>query len=148
MACKIVISLLSESQKGTIGNDWKYSLEAKIFSTRVSHALTGKGTISVPKHRLDSGKTQAPPGPPEALVLPAGEAGAEILVDLRIKVAEVDLFQNDTAEMTSSFKLTCPAAGGAAVVEEREISVGVEEEPSGIGHAVFKLAYRVTLESD
>jgi hypothetical protein len=144
MACKITISLLHESQKGNIGNDWKYSLEAKIFSG----ALTGKGTISVPKHRLDSGKTQVPPGPPEALVLPAGEPGAEIRVDLRTKVAEVDVFQNDTAEMPSSFKLTCPAAGGAAVVEEREVSLGVEEEPSGIGHAVFTLAYRVTLESD
>ena len=144
MACKITILLLSESQKGTIGNDWKYSLEARIFSG----AMTGEGTISVPKHRLDSGKAQVPPGPPEALVLPAGEAGAKILIDLRIKVAEVDLFQNDTAEMTTSFKLTCPAAGGAAVVEEREVSLGVEEEPSGIGHAIFHLAYRVTLEND
>jgi len=144
MACKITITLLSESQEGTIGNDWKYSVEAKIFSG----ALTGKGTIKVPKHRLDSGKTQAPPGPPEALVLPAGEAGAEIRVALRFKAAEVDLFKNDTAETTASFKLTCPLAGGAAVVEDREISMGVDEEPSGIGHAIFKLAYRVTLESD
>ena len=144
MACKITISLLSESQEGTIGNDWKYSVEAKIFSG----ALTGKGTIKVPKHRLDSGKPQVPPGPPEVLVLPAGEAGAEIRVGLRFKVAEVDLFQNDTGEMPISFNLTCPPAGGAAVVEEREVSIGVEEEPSGIGHAIFKLAYRVTLESD
>ena len=144
MACKITISLLSESQEGTIGNDWKYSIEAKIFSG----ALTGKGTIKVPKHRLDSGKTQIPPGPPEVLVLPSGEAGAEIRVALRCKVAEVDLFKNDTGEMPTSFKLTCPAAGGAAVVEEREVSLGVEEEPSGIGHAIFHLAYRVTLEND
>jgi hypothetical protein len=144
MACTITISLLSESQEGTIGNDWKYSLEAKIFSG----ALAGKGKIKVPKHRLDSGETQVPPGPPEDLVLPAGEAGAEIRVSLRCKVAEVDLFKNDKGEMPISFKMTCPPAGGAAVVEEREISIGVEEEPSGIGTAVFKLAYRVTLESD
>ena len=144
MACKITISLLSESQEGTIGNDWKYSLEARIFTKK----LTGKGTIKVPKHRLDSGKPQVPPGPPEVLVLPAGEAGAKIRVDLRLKVAEVDLFVNDTGEMFTSFKLSCPLVGDAAVVEEREISTGVDEEPSGIGHAVFKLAYRVTLESD
>jgi hypothetical protein len=147
MACKATISLLSESQEGTIGDDWKYSLEAKIFGAGASHALMGKGTIRVPKHRLDSGKTQEPPGPPEVLVLPAGEPGHEVLVDLRIKVAEVDLFQNDTAETTSSFKMTCPAAG-AAVAVERETSLGVDEQPSGVGHAVFKLAYRVTLESD
>lgn len=144
MASRITISLLSESQTGTIGNDWKYSVEAKIFSG----ALTGKGTIKVAKHRLDSGETQVPPGPPKPLVLPAGEPGAKIRVDLRFKVAEVDLFQNDTAEMPTSFRLTCPEAGGEPVVEDREISLGVEEEPSGIGHAVFKIAYRVTLESD
>jgi len=147
MACKIAISLLSESQQGTIGNDWSYSLEAKVFGTRGSHALLGQGTIDVPKHRLDSGKTQVPPGPPKTLVLPAGEAGAEILVDLRVKAAEVDLLQNDTGEMTTSFKLTCPAAGGRPVIEEREVSLGVDERPSGIGQAVFKLSYRVTLES-
>jgi len=148
MACKITMSLLSESQTGTIGNDWKYSLEVKVLRTDASRALTGQGTISVPKHRLDSGKTQVPPGPPEALVLPAGEAGAGILVDMRINVVEVDLLQNDVAETTASFKMTCPAAGGPAVVEEREIWVSVPEQPSGIGRAVFKLAYRVTLESD
>jgi len=144
MACKIAISLLSESQEGTIGNDWKYSVEAKVFSG----PLTGEGAIQVRKHRLDSGKTQVPPGPPEDLVLPAGEAGDRIHVALRFNVAEVDLFKNDTGEATASLKLTCPPAGGAAVVEEREISIGVDEEPSGIGHAIFKLTYRVTLESD
>lgn len=147
MACKATISLLSESQTGTIGNDWRYSLQARIFGTGASHALTGQGTIRVPTHRLDSGKTQLPPGPPAPLVLLAGEACAGILVDLRIQVAEVDPLQNDTGEATAAFTMTCPAAGAPAVVEEREISVGVEEQPSGIGHAVFKLAYRVTLES-
>jgi len=144
MAGKITISLLSESQEGTIGNDWKYDVEAKV----ISGTRANKGTITVPKHRLDSGKTQVPPGPPEALVLPAGEPGATVRVGLHVKVAEVDLFKNDTGEMTASFKLTSPPAGGAAVVEEREISIGVEEQPSGIGHAVFKLACRVTVESN
>jgi len=144
MACTITISLLTESQEGTIGNDWKYEVQAKVFSG----ALAGKGTIKVPKHRLDSGKPQSPPGPPEPLVLPAGEPGADIRVALRFKVAEVDLFKNDKGEMTASFNLTCPPPGGAALVEERDVSIGVEEEPSGIGHAVFKLAYRVTLQSD
>ncbi len=144
MASKLTISLLSESQKGTIGNDWKYSLEAKVFSG----GLKGKGTVSVAKHTLDSGKTQAPPGPPEALVLAAGEPGAEISVDLRLSVAEVDLLRNDTGEKTHSFKLTSPAAGGTPLVDERELSIGVSEEPSGIGNAVFKLAIRLSLASD
>ena len=144
MASTLTISLLSESQKGTIGNDWKYSLEAKVFSG----GLKGKGTISVPKHTLDSGKTQAPPGPPQPLEIAAGEPGAEISLDLRLSVAEVDLLRNDTAEKTHSFKLTSPAAGGSPLVEERELTIGVSEEPSGIGNAVFKLAVRLTLASD
>ena len=37
MACKATISLLSESQEGTIGDDWRYSLEAKIFGAGASH---------------------------------------------------------------------------------------------------------------
>lgn len=144
MASKLTISLLSESQKGTIGNDWKYSLEAKVFSG----GLQGKGTISVPKHTLDSGKTQAPPGPPEAMEIAAGEPGTEVSLDLRLAVAEVDLLQNDTAEKSYSFKLMCPAAGSTPLVEERELTIGVSEEPSGIGNSVFKLALRLTLASD
>lgn len=143
MSCKITIELLSESQEGTIGNDWKYSLEAKTFSG----ARLGKGKISVAKHILESGDKRNPPGPPETLVLPAGEPGAEVSLDIRLAVAEVDILENDTGELASSFKLTCPAAGAPPVIEERELSVGVTEQPSGIGTATFTLGYRLTLES-
>ena len=143
MACKITIQLLTESQEGTIGNDWKYDLEAKIFSGR----KIGEGTISVRKHNLESGEKREPPGPPEPLVLPAGEPGDNLRVELKLSVAEVDLFENDTGEMSSTIKLTCPAEGRSPVVHEREISVGVTEQPSGIGGAVFKLALRMTLEA-
>ncbi len=145
MACKITILLLSESQEGTIGNDWKYDLEAKIFSGR----RIGNGTISVPKHTLESGhKLEPPPGPPKPLVRPAGEPGGKINVDLRLSVAEVDLIENDTGEITSLIKLTCPGAGEPPVVDERELSVGVTEQPSGFGSASFKLALRMTVEND
>lgn len=148
MACRLTVTLLTESQTGSIGNDWTYSLEVRVFHKDTSGDLTGEGTIRVPEHRLDSGKTQVPPGPPADLVLPAGEAGAAIFVDLRFSVAEVDVLQNDVADTTGSFKMTCPAAGGPPVVEEREIWVSVVEQPSGIGRAVVRLTYRVTLESD
>jgi hypothetical protein len=145
MACKITILLLSESQEGTIGNDWKYDLEAKIFSG----PRIGKGTISVPKHTLESGqKLEPPPGPPEPLVLPAGEPGGNIQVDLRLSVAEVDVIEDDKAEMPTGIKLTCPGIGEPPVVYEREISVGVSEQPSGIGSANFKLAFRMTVENE
>ena len=127
MTCRLTVALLSESQTGNIGNDWTYSLGVRVFRTDTSGDRMGEGTIRIPKHRLDSGKTQVPPGPPEALVLPAGAARSGIFVDLRLSVAEVDLLQNDVGETTASFKMTCPATGGPAVVEEREIWVSVLE---------------------
>ena len=60
MACKVTMTLLTESQQGNIGDDWKYTLEAKVFN----QGLKGKASISVPKHKLSSGATQEPPGPP------------------------------------------------------------------------------------
>ena len=144
MACKITVEALNESQEGTIGNDWKYDLEVKTFKG----ARLGVGVLSVPKHRLDSGWSQPPPGPPEALVLPAGEPGDEIHIEFDLLVAEVDVLENDIGRLSASHKLTCPAAGAAPVVEERELSVGVEEQPSGIGHAVFKLKLRLTAAND
>jgi hypothetical protein len=145
MACKITILLLSEGQEGNIGNDWKYELEAKIFSG----PRIGMGTIRVPKHTLESGiNLEPPPGPPEPLVLPAGEPGGRIRVDLRLSVEEVDVIENDTGAMSTSIKLTCPGAGEPPVVHEREISVGVSEQPSGFGSASFTLAFRMTVEND
>ena len=144
MACKITFELLTESQTGTIGNDWKYELEAKIFSGR----RIGEGTIKVKKHDLESGDTQKPPGPPAPMVLPAGEPGDDIRVALKLSVAEVDLFENDTGEMSTELRYTCPPAGSNPIVEERELSVGVVEQPSGIGTAEFTLCFQVTLAAE
>ena len=141
MGSTITIEMLTESQEGTIGNDWKYDLEAKIFKD----GRIGKGSVSVPKHRLDSGTSQTPPGPPEPLVLPAGEPGDEISVDLQLDVAEVDLLQNDTGSVSTSHKVTGPGPGEPPVVVERELTVGLTEEPSGVGRALFKLTLRLTI---
>ena len=60
MACKVNMSLLTESQEGNIGSDWKYTVEAKVFN----EGLKGTGSISVAKHILKSGTTQEPPTAP------------------------------------------------------------------------------------
>ena len=148
MACKIVISLVSESQTGTIGNDWRYTMDVQVFGAGASQALISKGTLEVPEHTLESGAMQAPPGPPDPLVLAAGEAGGDIRVEMKVVATEVDVVKNDVGETTASFRTTCPAAGAPALSEEREISVGVDEEPSGIGTAVLTLAYRISIEHE
>ncbi len=141
MPCTLTLSVLSENQEGDIGNDWKYTLSAKVYSG----ALTGQGAVEVAKHTLTSGTTQTPPGPPAAAVIAAGDAGADLKIELRLAAAEVDLLHNDTGEKAVDIRLTNPAAGASALVEEREISVGVTEAPSGIGNAVLTLKIRLEL---
>lgn len=149
MACKISISFLTESVTGDIGDDWKYSLAAKVFGAgEGSHALISQGELAVPEHNLKPGTTQPAPEGTEPLVLDAGDAGRDIRVELRFAAVEVDVLQNDTGELASSFTATCPAAGADPVVMERDISIGVEEAPSGIGTAVLKLTYRIVISSD
>ena len=53
MACTLPVTLISESQDGDIGDDWRYELEVKNFSG----GLTDDATISVPKHQLSPGAT-------------------------------------------------------------------------------------------
>lgn len=141
MACTLTLSLISESQEGTVGDDWKYELEAKVYSG----ALTGEGTVSVAKHTLASGDTQPPPGPPEPLVIAAGECGDEIQIHLRLKASEVDLFRNDVGENSVSFSMRNPNAGGGPIVEQKTITVGVTEMPAQTSSAEFQLTVELKL---
>ncbi|MDX1379663.1 MAG: hypothetical protein R3233_01015 [Xanthomonadales bacterium] len=141
MACSMTLTLVSETQKGDIGNDWKYTLEAKLYSG----ALTGQGSVSVPKHTLDSGEQREPPGPPEPLVIEAGPPGGESRVELRLVATEVDLLRNDSGEAATSLTMRCPNAGEPPVVEEHEISVGVSEAPAYTKSAVLKIRVRLEI---
>ena len=148
MACTISFSFLTESLTGNIGDDWKYSLSAKVFGAgRGSHALISKGELVAPEHPLSPETTQPAPGNVEPLVLSAGDAGRDIHVELRLTAAEVDALRNDTGDVTSSFKARCPGEGADPVVMEREISIGIDEAPSGIGTAILKVTYKVVISS-
>jgi len=139
MPGKVIFSILQESHKGPIGEDWRYWIEAKVFN----QGLQGTGKISVAKHALPSGTTQQPPGPPAAVEIPAGEAGKRLLLKVRLQATEVDLFKNDVGETSVDFSLECPAAGEPAVVHEHDVSVGVVESPGIIGEtSVFGLKIR------
>lgn len=143
MTGKITMSLLSERQDGAIGDDWKYQLTAKVFHG----ALADEGAIDVPKHKLHSGATQAPPGPPEPVVLKTGVRGDDVLVRLHLDATEVDLFVNDHGCAELDVPIHCPEAGELPVTRDVEVSVGVMESPGFMGESsIFRLQLRLVAE--
>lgn len=145
MACKVTITLLTESQQGNIGDDWKYNLEAKVFN----EGLKGTGNIKVKKHNLSSGDTQEPPGPPAPIELPAGNAGAELMIRLTLFATEVDFLKSDSGETQINFHMPSPSDGSAPIVRETEVSVGVRESPGLMDEtAVLTLKLRLEASSD
>ncbi len=143
MAFKVTISVLSESQEGDIGDDWKFELTAKVFN----EGLKGEGAIKVKKHNLPAGVVQDPPGPPEPLVLPGGDGEKEILIRLTLVATEVDLFQNDSGTVESDLTCPCPSADDRISAHQTEMSVGVRESPGFLNQvSVFTLKLRVVIE--
>ncbi|MEJ8569222.1 hypothetical protein [Elongatibacter sediminis] len=143
MAFKVTISVLSESQEGDIGDDWKFDLSAKVFN----EGLKGEGRIKVKKHNLPAGVVQDPPGPPEPLELPGGDADGEILVRLSLTATEVDLFQNDSGTVETDLKCPCPTEEDRITAHQTEMSVGVRESPGFLNQvAVFTLKLRIVIE--
>jgi hypothetical protein len=138
------MTLLTESQQGNIGDDWKYDLEAKVFN----EGLKGTGNIKIKKHTLSSGATQAPPGPPAPVEIPAGEGGKELMVRLTLHATEVDFFKSDSGETQINFHMPSPSPGSAPIVRETEVSVGVRESPGLMDEtAVLTLALRLEASS-
>lgn len=145
MSSIVTLILVSESQQGQIGEDWKYTLHAKVYN----EGLKGEGSIEVKKHKLSSGQTQQPPGPPEALVMAAGNSGKELCIELNLKATEVDFFKNDCGEHSVTLNMNTPESGAAAITVNSEISVGVRESPGFIDQtAVLTLKLQLTSASD
>ncbi len=145
MAGKVTFSLVTEGQEGKIGDDWKYTVEIKIFN----QGLKGKGTINVAKHQLSSGVTMEPYGAPDALVLDAGEVGSELKIWLKLIAIEVDLFRNDTGEFDLDFTMACPRPGETPITLEKEISCGVTEKPVVADNtSIFTVVVRLVASSD
>ena len=143
MAFKVTVSVLSETQEGDIGDDWKFELSVKTFN----EGLQGEGTIKVKKHHLPAGVVQDPPGPPAPLVLAAGEGAQNILIRLKLKAIEVDLFQNDVGIVESDLTCPCPAEHDGISAHQTDLSVGVRESPGFLNQvAVFTLKLRIVIE--
>jgi hypothetical protein len=142
MEGKVIFSVLTENHVGPIGEDWRYWIEAKVFNL----GLKGQGIIKVPKHSLPSGTTQQPPGPPEAIELPAGDCSNELKIKLTLEATEVDLFKNDVGKTDIDLTLKCPKPGETSLVHDHEVSVGVVESPGITGEtSIVTLLVRLEL---
>ena len=141
MNCKLTMTLISESQKGECGDDWKYDLQAEVFNG----GSIGKGRISVPKHTLESGSIREPFGSPEPVVLYEGECESELEVKLDLEATEVDLFVNDVGKASRKILIESPHPGSNKLTREIDIDVNVKEAPAILNkEAVFTLRVRFT----
>jgi len=142
MEGQVTFSVLTESHEGSLGEVWRYWIEAKVFN----EGLQGQGTIKVEKHALPSGTTQEPPGPPLPIKIPAGNQNNQIKVKLTLEATEVDLFKNDVGKTDIDLYLDCPEAGEEPTICDREISVGVVESPAFRGEtSIITLKVRLVL---
>ena len=142
MACKIAFSLLQESLRGDIGDDWAYTVEAVVLNP----AVTGSGTITVDEHRLRPGTTQAVPGAMQAVVIPAGPCASGARVELTLRAREVDFLVDDRGSNVIMVPVECPAVNGPPFTIEPEIEARVREAPGFLGGEAT-LTVRVRLVS-
>jgi hypothetical protein len=137
------MALISESQEGNCGDDWKYDLEAKVFH----EGLRGEGNISVPKHLLESGAVMEPFGSPESVVLFEGDCDGELLIRMLLTATEVDMFINDVGKASKDITLDQPLPGKNRLTKEVDIAAGVRESPGILNkNSVFTLRVRFILE--
>ena len=145
MGSKLTLTLVSESQEGKIGDDWKYTLHAKVYNG----GLKGEGEILIKKHTLGSGDTQEPPGPPAPLAMDAGSPGSVLNIELNLKATEVDFFKSDTGEHSIKIAMNTPEPGAEPIRVDSEISVGVQESPGFVDQtAVLTLKLLLVSTSD
>jgi hypothetical protein len=145
MGSKLTMTLVSESQEGKIGDDWKYTLHTKVYN----EGLKGEGSINIKKHTLGSGQTQEPPGPPDPLVMEAGIAGSTLNIEINLKATEVDFFKSDSGEHSIKVAMNTPESGAEPVRVDTDISVGVQESPGFVDQtAVLTLKLKLVATSD
>jgi len=142
MTCKLTMTLVSESQEGDCGDDWKYRLEAKVFH----RGLRADAVVDVPEHRLPAGEVHEPYGAPAPVELFEGECDGPLQVRLLLVATEVDTFINDVGQVSKEVSIDCPPPGDHPLVRDVDISAGVRESP-GIRdiNSVFTLRLRFRL---
>lgn len=145
MTCTLTMMLISETQEGNVGEDWKYSVAVRA----IDGDQEGKGSISVPKHVLPSGDVQAPHGTPGPVTIFHGECAKGFLLRMKLTATEVDMFMNDVGTAEKDLRIDCPGPGGGKVTKEVDIAAGVRESPGILPQtAVFTVRVRFTLACD
>ena len=142
MTCKLTMTLISESQQGNIGEDWRYKLDAKVQCGD----LKGEGSVSVPKHNLPSGPVREPYGSPPPQVIFTGKCTDDLLLQLRLVATEVDVFFNDVGKVRKELRIECLGPARSTVTKEVDLQVEVRESPPILPQkAIFTLRVRFTL---
>ncbi len=142
MTCKLTMTLISESQEGNIGEDWRYELEAKVFTD----GIRGQGEFKIPKHNLPAGIVSEPHGAPAPVEIFSGECTGDLLVRLHLVATEVDLFINDVGQAQKDLRIDCPGPAGGVVTKEVDVAAGVRESPGILPKtAVFTVRVRLQL---
>ena len=95
MSCTLTAKLISQSQEGDIGEDWRYDLDVRVSSGDQK----GRARFKVPKHNLQSGMVQEPHGAPQPQTVFAGDCSDELKVEMRLVATEVDMFVNDVGKI-------------------------------------------------
>jgi len=145
MTCKLTMTLISESQEGNCGDDWKYDLDVKVFK----EGLQGEGSINVPKHTLTPGEVREPFGSPGPVILFDDDCPTDLLVRMQLTATEVDLFVNDVGKASKDIRIDSPHPGGHKVTKEVDIAAGVRESPGILNkNSVFTLRVRFTIVSN
>jgi len=143
MTCKLTMTLISETQQGNIGEDWKYQLDVKVLAPDAE----GKGSVSVPKHNLPAGEIREPHGAPPPQTIFSGDCSGQLTVRMHLTAIEVDVFVNDVGRKKKDLIIDCPGPAGGRVTKEVDIAVDVRESPPILPKkAVFTLRVRFALE--
>jgi hypothetical protein len=145
MTCTLTMKLVSESQEGNVGEDWRYDLDVEVSTGEHK----GRGEVKVPKHNLQSGVVREPHGSPPPEVIFTGDCVDELRIDMHLVATEVDMFVNDVGKISKELVIQCPGVSGATVTKECDIEVMVREMPRILPQkAFFTLRVRFTLACD
>jgi hypothetical protein len=145
MTCTLTMKLVSESQRGNAGDDWKYELAVGVYNDD----LLGEGIIRVPRHRLESGALREPFGSPEPVIVYSGDCQGQLKLKISLIATEIDLFVDDVGQLSQEIVLKCPIPGGSKVTREIDLALPVREMPRIVKReSIFTLRVRFTLASD